>query len=38
MSGGVAYVLDKDNTLYKNLNKQAMILLYLLRRILIWGS
>ena len=22
MSGGIAYVLDEDNTLYKNLNKQ----------------
>ena len=22
MSGGIAYVLDEDNTLYKNLNKE----------------
>ncbi len=26
MSGGVAYVLDEDNTLYKNLNKQLVLM------------
>jgi len=26
MSGGIAYVLDEDNTLYKNLNKQLVLM------------
>ena len=26
MSGGVAYVLDEDNVLYKNLNKELILL------------